>query len=409
MSIKALYPEDRPSLLCEFKNTKRLPSFITFTRSSTATYVNSLGLIQTAAINQPRFDHSTTSIGKQLGLLIEESRTNLLTWSEDASQWLAAPNLTVSTNQTVAPDGNSTADQYLETASTSTHTQDGSGFTFVTSTVYTYSVFVKSINGRNFEIGFPTLFTDRFARFNLSTGTVQGKDAGVTAGIQTLANGWFRCWATSTCISGAGARVSNFVIDDSFNRNYSGDITKGIYIWGAQLEAGSFPTSYIPTTSSNATRSTDAATITGTNFSRWYRQDEGTLFVEAVPANTAANSIVGFDDTTSAERWRLGHTGTSAGTLVVVDNSSVVANLQTSANVWPLATAGKTAGTVKLNDTALATNGVLLTDTSCTLPTVTQMTIGTGQANTYSNGPISRLIYWPTRLSDTILQNLTKQ
>jgi hypothetical protein len=195
---------------------------VTFTRASTGTYIGSDGLVKTAA-------------------------TNLLVWSEDASQWLAAPNLTVTTNQTTAPDGASTADRYLETSSTSPHTQDGSAFTFVAGTLYTYSAYVKSINSRNFEIGFPLKFTDRFAKFNLSTGAVQSVDGAMTAGIQALANGWFRCWATSTCVIDGGARVGNFVNNELFSRSYAGNTSNGIFIWGAQLEEGSTATEYLPT------------------------------------------------------------------------------------------------------------------------------------------------------------------
>jgi hypothetical protein len=153
-----------PTLDLEFARTKTLNNQVTstppvtFTRASTGTFVGSNGLIQTAAVNEPRFDHNPTT-GESLGLLVEEARTNGLTYSEDTSQWLAPTNLTLSQNQTAAPDGASTADQYLETAATGLHVQDGVPFAFVISTVYTYSVFVKSNGGRNFEIGFqPTIF-----------------------------------------------------------------------------------------------------------------------------------------------------------------------------------------------------------------------------------------------------------
>ena len=239
-----------PSLDLQFAGGKSLAdavtgaSLVTFTRASTGTYVGSDGLLQSATTNEARFDHNPTT-GESLGLLVEEARTNSLTYSEDTSQWLAPTNITLSQNQTVAPDGASTADQYLETAATGLHVQDGMPFAFVTSTVYTYSVFVKSVGGRNFEIGYPpTIFTNRFARFNLSgSGSVQSSDVGVTASIQAYANGWYRCSATNTCASGASSRIGNFIIDDSFNRSYAGNITKGLFIWGAQLEAGAFPTS----------------------------------------------------------------------------------------------------------------------------------------------------------------------
>jgi len=86
MSIKANYPDIRPTLNLDFANTKRLDPRITFTRTTTGTYVGSDGLIKTAAIDEARFDHDPAT-GESLGLLIEESRTNLDTNSETLEDW----------------------------------------------------------------------------------------------------------------------------------------------------------------------------------------------------------------------------------------------------------------------------------------------------------------------------------
>ena len=73
---------------------------------------------------------------------------------------------------------------------------------------------------------------------------------------------------------------------------YDGNGTSGIYLWGAQLEEGAFPSSYIPTTTAAATRSADVASITGTAFSGWYRQDEGTFYGEATGLSGGATITV---------------------------------------------------------------------------------------------------------------------
>jgi hypothetical protein len=216
-----------PPLDLNFAGTKTLDPRVTHTRASSATFVDSTGVLRSAV-------------------------TNLLLWSEDTSQWLTpGTGITISQNQTTAPTGALTADQYLETATTGIHAQSGTAFTFVTGATYTYSVYVKPIGGRNFEIGYPpTVFTGRFARFSLSgSGSVQGTDAGVTAFIQAVGDGWYRCSAANTCAAGSGSRIGNFINDASFSRSYTGDTAAGLFIWGAQLEESATVGEYVPTTS----------------------------------------------------------------------------------------------------------------------------------------------------------------
>jgi hypothetical protein len=368
-------------------------NLVTFTRASSATYIDSAGTLQTAAVDVPRFDHNPTT-GESLGLLVEEQRTNSLTYSEDTSQWLTPTNITLSQNQTTAPDGASTADQYLETAATGLHVQDGMPFTFVTSTAYTYSVFVKSIGGRNFEIGYPpTTFTNRFARFNLSgSGSVQGSDAGVTASIQAYANGWYRCSATNTCALGASARISNFANNDSFARSYAGDVTKGLFIWGAQLEAGAFPTSYIPTTTAAVTRSADVATITSIG------SNVRSLFAQFRSPASGTRPVVSLDDNTANERIEILTSGTDPK-LLVTDGGSTVADLD-GGTVAASVTA-RAAAAFDTNNYAFSVDGgASQLDTSGTLPTVNRIRIGSNQAGGYFNGTIARVVGWATALTN---------
>jgi hypothetical protein len=383
-----------PSLDLNFAATKNLGPLVTFTRASSATYIDSAGTLQTAVVDVPRFDHNPTT-GESLGLLVEEQRTNLLTYSEDISQWATPTNATQTLNDTTAPNGTNTADRLLETATTNLHTNDGIGFTFVTSTVYTYSVFVKPIGDRNFEIAFPgTVFTARFARFTLSdAGSVQGTDSGVTGSIQAYANGWYRCVATSTCASGAGSRVGNFINNASNARNYLGDTSKGIYIWGAQLEVGAFPTSYIPTTTATVTRSADVVSITtlGANIR--------SLFTQFRSPASGTRPVVSLDDNTANERIEILTSGTDPK-LLVTDGGSAVADLNggaVTANVT-----ARIAARFNTDDYAISINGgTSQLDASGTLPTVDRVRIGSNQAGGYLNGTIARIAGW-----DTVLPSL---
>ena len=138
------------------------------------------------------------------------------------------------------------------------------------------------------------------ARFNLNTGTVEGVANYSSASIQSVGNGWYRCIAigTASAVTGVYFNISNTATQLA----YSGDGTSGIYLWGAQLEAGSFATSYIPTVASQVTRAADVAVMTGTNFSSWYNQTEGTVYTEYDSAGGVTPCAVSIDDTTSNNR-----------------------------------------------------------------------------------------------------------
>ena len=262
MTIKHLYPTQRPSLDLDFANSKRLDPRITFTRGSTATYVDAEGVIQSAANNEARFNHNPVT-GESLGLLVEESRTNLLSYSEefDNSYWQKTGGATVTANQEIAPDGTNTADLWIASAvgerlAKTLTVSDG---------IYSCSFFVKSktnsvvstyVLPRN-----PTL-SAQTARvtWDLSDGTftvVGGADYIVgSPSISSLSNGWFRCLFAYE--KTGGSSNLEFRIADSVSA------TDEFYFWGAQLEVGSFPTSYIPTTSSTVTRAADVASLTNT-------------------------------------------------------------------------------------------------------------------------------------------------
>ncbi len=186
-----------------------------------------------------------------------------------------------------------------------------------------------------------------------------------------------------------------------------------VYLWGAQLEAGSFPTSYIPTTSASVTRTADSAVMTGTNFSSWYNQSEGTFVVSAsvnytAPANSDISCVISADDGTSSNRiqyFRANNSGTPFAGMVVVAGGAIAANI--NAGLTQLQP-GKLAGAYAANNFAASLNGLtLVTDVSGNVPTVTQLQIGNGAALNALNGHIRTLQYFPRRLPNTQLQTLT--
>jgi hypothetical protein len=183
-------------------------------------------------------------------------------------------------------------------------------------------------------------------------------------------------------------------------------------VTNAQLEAGAFPTSYIPTTTATVTRAADVASITGSNFSSWYNQTEGTVFAEVAVAqpNTGGNQFVfRTSDNTYNNAVAINIPGqaqlstASSGTFDGSANS--VANLV--ANV-----SAKISAAYATNNLGISLNGATaITDTSATMPTgLNRADIGSDHAgfNRVKAGTIKRLTYWPVRLADPTLVSITQ-
>lgn len=178
----------------------------------------------------------------------------------------------------------------------------------------------------------------------------------------------------------------------------------------AQLEAGNFATSFIPTAAEQATRAADSATMTGTNFSSWYNASEGTLFAEVLNGvmADASQTSIHVDDTTTSNRVMLLRNPSRIGTLTVTSGGVTQADISNGSASSDGATL-RLAGAYKANDFAASTNGATPgTDTSGTVPTVTQMIMGGRPAGAnILNGWLRRIAYYPRRLSNAELQGIT--
>jgi len=180
---------------------------------------------------------------------------------------------------------------------------------------------------------------------------------------------------------------------------YQGDGTGTILIWGAQLEAGAFPTSYIPTTSSTVTRAADVATDTSTG------ADIRTLYAQFRSPASGTRPVASLDDNTANERIELFTSGTDPK-LLVTDGGGSVADLD--AGAITAGTSAKLVARFAADDYAAAVNGgTPQTDTGGTLPAVDRLRIGSNQAGVYFNGTIARLTGWNTTLPDETLQLTT--
>jgi hypothetical protein len=403
-----------PSLNLQFAGSTTLDPRITFTRASTGTYTDSAGVLQSAAINVPRFDYSPTTL-QPLGLLIEESRTNSALYSELFSNaaWVKS-NTGVTADTDISPAGTTTADKLFENTANTSHFVTCAATSFISGTTYTFSVYAK-FAGRFLRVLLPSSAfpaSNRSATFNLQTGEIAA-ESGVTASAVLINNGWYRCSisvaATISTTGGAGVSLSTTLATGL--EVYTGDGTSGAILWGAQLETGTFPTSYTPTTTAAATRAADAAVIS--TLTPWYSATAGTLFATAsvmYGVGTAIDGVASLDDNSADNRIQIRRNSTNQiPSGVVVAGGTAFFNTGATGATAVAANAIFSIGLAyDTNNTIFGDRGLLSTvDTSVTLPTVTQLQIGNGAGIAALNGRISRLVYYPRRLGNAELQSLT--
>ena len=248
-------PSVRPSLLLDVVNGNALDQRFSFARSTTATYYDSNGVLQTAAVNTPRLTYDPATKVPE-GLLIEEARTNLLTDNVAfVSGWSSAA-AAILPYETLAPDGTLRGAKLLPANGTAFHYIFK---TYASGTTTSWSVYAKAAGYRRFAF-WEGGVTSYYAAFDLFTGTLVAKSSAVNATIQDVGNGWYKCTMENVTVSsGTPQFIINVISDtgtshESFNAN-GGD---GIYIFGAQLEVGAFPTSYIPSTEAFTSRASTA-------------------------------------------------------------------------------------------------------------------------------------------------------
>jgi hypothetical protein len=372
-----------------------------YTATTTQTITNYVPRLLTAAAGVARFDHNPVT-GDSLGLLIEESRINRLTYSDDFSNaaWTKTRS-SITSNTIIAPDGSLTGDKLIDTTDNNTHftTQTFTG----TAVSHSFTVYAKAgertfialrlFNGTS-EVG--------LAYYNLSTGATGTVSSG-TAAITNVGNGWYRCSLVATLAASASCTADIQLASADNTNSYTGDAYAGAFIWGAQVELGAFPTSYIPTVGSTVTRSADAASMTGTNFSSWYNASEGTLYADTTSPFTFGPFSINDGSGSNRIEIRSRANGVT-GTAGVIDTNGVT---QFTPSNFTFANVNKLAFAYKFNDSACVLNGgSAATDTSVIIPVVTRAQFGLAAALP-STGNIRKLAYYSLRLTNAQLQAIT--
>lgn len=406
----------RPAMFLNFVGTTTLDSRITFTRATTATFVGSNGLIQTAAINTPCFDYDPVTLAPK-GLLVWEQRTNNALYSEqfDNAAWTKVAT-TVSANATISPDGATTGDKLVEDAATSIH-RVAQSFATTANAAVSYTVYAKADTRRYLSLGMGGL-NGVVATFDLQTGVISGAATALgtgwstaTAVITPAGNGWYRCALSGVDTAGASRPFSislNNVSTNPINaqgNSYAGDNTSGLFLWGAQIETGAFATSYIPTVAATISRSADVAQMTNTNFSSWYNQSAGTFIASADCPALGSRTVFSADDATTSNLMRV-RSAVAEPFFIVnaggVNQASLDGGTITANTIYTQAAA------YAANDFATSVNGgAAVTDASGSVPTVSRLSIGADPSGNYLNGHIRTINYYNTRLSNDTIQSLT--
>lgn len=341
------------------------------------------------------------------GLLTENTAaTNVCLQSQDLATTWTPTRATVTANAVTAPDGTLTADKLVEDATAANTHTIAQAITF-TNAVHTYSHW--ALQGERTEVRL-VLFdgTTTFgAYFNLATGAV-GATSNCSGFIKSYPNGWYRCVIVTSSATAAAAGTAQAQLASAGNNTYNGDGVSGAYLWGAQVEARSCPSSYIATTTASATRNGDVLTYPTAG---WLRASEGTFLMEGTASDwtfTSGNSNGICQIETDSNNRIIWYFTNTSGFAQVFAITGGVSDVAFGTRVGTLSTAYKFAGAYKLNDFATSFNGQAVeTDTTSTVPPVTMLRFGTGGAQQGFPGTISRVRYYNTRLPNTTLVSLS--
>ena len=360
--------------------------------STVGEYIPTTSVINSA----PRFDHNPTT-GESLGLLVEEQRTNLvlntvLAGGTTPTSWaLGSTGVPTVVSSTYGNTDGSTALSFTTNADRNYITQT---VALAANTTYTFSVLVESV------INYAGTSSNVISLNNGPTGaTITGASGSPAAGQRIAAS------------IAVGATAGNVQV--RIGLGVGSNATGTIILSRPQLEAGAFPTSYIPTTTATVTRSADVASITGTNFSSWYRQDEGTVFVDGASQKTdgAAGGFLTINDLSGVNRldirqYRLNPILNGQGSTNPTWTSASMPTITANTNY-------KQALAYSPNSQGDAVSGLL--ETSTTALGLIQATrlgffVRDGQTSPSGNsgGTIKRLTFWPQRLPNSALQEVTR-
>jgi len=366
-----------------------------FTRATAGTRINSLGLIEEVDSGKNRLNYDLLD-GKVYGcphLLLEPARTNSITKSDDFNQW-GKINVTVTSNSVISPDGTPNADKLIATSGSSNKVINQ----IVSANTYTASVFAKKGEFEGLFIGTGT--TGAFFNLNTHSYRTQYQSAPTSYKIEKYNNGWYRYSVTFT-ISSSNSIYIGPNDNVSTSLAITGDGSKGIYIYGAQAENGTYPTSYIKTTGSAVTRNAEVAN--GSGNASTFNDSEGVLMFEGSAKNDAVSKRISISDGSFSNRISLDYTQVTNTFNLYISNKFISA-------VFNVETNNKLAFKYKNNDCSLFLNGFKVGVISSVTVPVGLDTLQFTDANETSSpfyGNTKQIQYFDSVLADSELEELT--
>jgi hypothetical protein len=344
--------------------------------------------------------------GESLGVSVHEQRTNLLRYSEqfDNAVWTVTTDgtVTIVPNATASPDGELTADLINSDATSALLRNTGQVTSGLT---YSLSVFAKAKEYSSLQFTSRDFPNNTLALFNLDAETATAQGSGIGAKIESVGNGWYRC-SVQFVATGTGSNRTQIVVPSTVG---AGD--RGIYLWGAMLETGAFPTPYIKTEATTATRNADVITVPDIDTSDWWNPSEGTFVFDVqlradhgvTPVNSSIFQI-GAQGSTLSTSLSLYASGTAAGRYLLRYGANE--NVQItgiSGSKAKISVKYTTAG-AKMSINGSAVSAEIAASVSPTL--FAQARLGTSSIG-FLNGHIAQILYSRKAVSDARLQELS--
>ena len=378
-----------------------------FTRSGGATRINSQGLIETVGngvsrLNYPLIDGNVVGCPSHL---LENSATNLITYSEDFTQWSFKTGIGVLSNEIISVDGALNGSKIETTANGSRYV--GNNYTLSTGD-NTFSVFAKKgVNNWVYLNVIKDGTNNWNYTFDLQNGLIGQSNSSAystTAKIEDYGNGWYRC-SISANVTTAGVFTARIYCADSAT-DVSTIVGSNVYIYGAQLEVG-YPTSYIPTSGSAVTRSAETANNSGD--ASTFNDSEGVLMFELSAFTTDETRVISISDGSTANNIYVNVNNIGSISGQVISGGTAQCNLS-SVNISQL-DFNKIAITYKVNDFQLWFNGIKVASDNSGITfedgvlNRLNFDFGTGAYDFYGN--IKQIQYYDSALTDSELEKLT--
>jgi len=364
-----------------------------FARASAATRINKYGLIETVASGQSRLNYPLID-GVVKGCpshILEPARTNSLPYSQDFSNaaWLKS-NVTIISNSIISPDGTLNADE-LQVTSSGGNIYDNVGNTGDG----VFSVFAKYKDTQFIRLR----STSSYAYFDIKNGIVGSTLSVLGTKIENYGNGWYKC---SVIGNNTNSLAQIFVSSDGVNVGLG-----NVYLWGADFQMGSYPTSYIPTSGSTVTRV--AETANGAGDASTFNDSEGVLMAEiSALANDGTNRVLGISNDTAANRIII-YFSTTSNQIALFISSLGFSQAILTYNLTDATNLVKVAAKYKLNDVGLWVNGFEVgTDTLASMPVgLLDLSFDNGTGTEPFYGNTKQIQYFDSALNDSDLETLT--